>query len=69
MLIADIKTAMKTNQKLFYRDTEYKPIALTVRKHPTENRFIYQVELKDLKANSIVVVSPEMITENKEEKI
>ncbi len=45
---------ISNNQKVSYNNKNYIPVAYTLRLK--DNTWLHQVELKDLKANSIIIV-------------
>ena len=53
MQLADIKPAMSSKTHVTYRGITYHITGITMRLHDSE--WIYQLELHDLKANSVTI--------------
>ena len=66
MQLADIKPAISAKTHVTYCDITYRITGITMRLHDSE--WIYQLELHDLKANSVTIARIEDVEIKGEEK-
>lgn len=59
--IEDVKPAISKRTIVTYNDTEYTVSAVIMRIHHKEMKWYYQLELRDLKANSVCIADMEKV--------
>ena len=62
MQLADVKTAIAKRTIVTYDGTDYTVTAVIMRIHHKEKKWYYQLELRDLKANAVVIADMEKVT-------
>lgn len=63
MQLADVKTAIAKKTIVTYDGIDYTVTAVIMRIHHKEMKWYYQLELKDLKANSVSIADMEKVAE------
>lgn len=63
MQLADVKTAIAKRTVVTYDGIDYTISAVIMRIHHKEMKWYYQLELRDLKANSVVIADMEKVVE------
>ena len=63
MQLADVKTAIAKRTVVTYDGTDYTVTAVIMRIHHKEMKWYYQLELRDLEANAIVIADMDKIAE------
>lgn len=63
MQLADIKTAIAKQTVVTYDGTDYTVTAVIMRIHHKEMKWYYQLELRDLNANAIIIADMDKVAE------
>jgi hypothetical protein len=63
MQLADVKTAIAKRTVVTYDSIDYTVTAVIMRIHHKEMKWYYQLELRDLKANAVVIADMDKIAE------